>query len=151
MDLESIVSKVEKKFPESILETSTFREEITLQVRAEDILPLCRFFYDDPEFSFNFLTDLCGADLYPRDPRFQIIYHLCAMKTKQRLRLKISLPETNPHVASVISVWKAANWLEREAFDMYGIRFDGHPDLRRILLTPDWQGHPLRKDYPLQG
>ena len=151
MDLENIVGKLKKKFPESILETSTFRDEVTLQVRAEDILPLCRFLHDDPDFSLNFLTDLCGVDLYPLDPRFQVIYHLCAMKTKQRLRLKISLPETNPHVASVVSVWKAANWLEREAFDMYGIRFDGHPDLRRILLTPDWQGHPLRKDYPLQG
>jgi NADH-quinone oxidoreductase subunit C len=151
MDLEKVVNKVKKNFPESILEASTFREEITLHVRADDILSLCRFLYDDAEFSFDFLTDLCGVDLYPREPRFQIIYHLCAMKTKQRLRLKISLPGTNPHVASVVSVWKAANWLEREAFDMYGIRFDGHPDLRRILLTPEWQGHPLRKDYPMQG
>jgi NADH-quinone oxidoreductase subunit C len=80
-----------------------------------------------------------------------VVYHLCSTKTRLRLRLKVSLPGKNPKIASVFPVWKAADWLEREAFDMYGITFAGHPDLRRILLTPDWQGYPLRKDYPLRG
>lgn len=151
MDLDGLVSKVKEKFPESILDASTFRGEVTLHLRAEDILPLCRLLHDDPELSFDYLTDLCGVDHYPHEPRFQIVYHLCTMKKRDRLRLKVFLPDGPPRIASVVSVWKAANWLEREAFDMFGITFLGHPDLRRILLTPDWEGHPLRKDYPLRG
>jgi NADH-quinone oxidoreductase subunit C len=151
MDLDGLVSKVKEKFPESTLDASTFREEVTLHLRAEDILPICRLLHDDPELSFDYLTDLCGVDHYPHEPRFQIVYHLCAMKKRRRLRLKVFLPDGPPRIASVVSVWNAANWLEREAFDMFGITFLGHPDLRRILLTPDWEGHPLRKDYPLRG
>lgn len=151
MDLEVLTSKVQKKFPESVLGASSFRGENTLIIRVEDILPICRFLRDDPELSYDFLTDLCGVDFYPREPRFEVIYHLCAMKTKSRLRLKTSLPGTAPHLTSVVSVWKGADWMEREVFDMFGIKFDGHPDLRRILLTPDWEGYPLRKDYPLRG
>ena len=151
MDLDGVVSKVKKNFPDSILDASSFRGENTLHLRAEDILPICRFLHDDPELSFDYLTDLCGVDHYPHEPRFQVVYHLCAMKTRGRLRLKVSLPDVAPQVASVVSVWKAADWLEREAYDMFGIAFVEHPDLRRILLTPDWEGHPLRKDYPLRG
>jgi len=151
MDLDGIVSKVKEDFPESILDVSTFRGEITLHLRTQDLLPICRLLHDDRELSYDYLTDLCGVDYYPQEPRFQVIYHLCAMGTRHRLRLKVSLPGVSPRVASVVSVWKGANWLEREAFDMFGITFDGHPDLRRILLTPDWEGHPLRKDYPLRG
>ena len=151
MDLEGLTNKIKKNFPESVLEVSNFREENTLVLRAEDILPLCRFLHDDPELGFDFLTDLCGVDYYPREPRFEVIYHLCATKSRNRLRLKASLSGTAPHLNSVASVWKAAGWMEREAFDMLGIIFDGHPDLRRILLTPDWEGYPLRKDYPLRG
>jgi len=101
--------------------------------------------------AFDFLIDLCGVDYLPREPRFQVVYHLCSTRTRLRLRLKASLPGTDPKIASVFSVWKSADWMEREAFDMYGITFAGHPDLRRILLTPEWQGYPLRKDYPLRG
>lgn len=151
MDLEVIVNKVKNNFLESVLEASTFRGENTLVLRAEDILPICRFLHDDPDLFFDYLTDLCGVDDYPHEPRFQVVYYLCAMKTRRRLRLKVSLPGMVPRIASVVSVWKAANWLEREAFDMFGIIFLEHPDLRRILLTPDWEGHPLRKDYPLRG
>ena len=151
MHLDGLVSKVKEKFPESILDASTFRGEITLHLRAEDILPICRFLHDDPEMSFDYLTDLCGVDNYPHEPRFQVVYLLCAMKTRDRLRLKVSLPGSDPRISSVFSVWKGADWLEREAFDMFGITFLEHPDLRRILLTPDWEGHPLRKDYPLRG
>jgi NADH-quinone oxidoreductase subunit C len=151
MDLEVITNRIKKNFPESVLEASSFRGENTLVLRAKDILPICRFLHDDPDLAFDFLTDLCGVDHYPREPRFEVIYHLCAMKTRSRLRLKTPLSGTAPHLASVVSVWKTAEWLEREAFDMLGITFDGHPDLRRILLTPDWKGYPLRKDYPLRG
>jgi NADH-quinone oxidoreductase subunit C len=151
MDQDGLVSKLKERFPESILDVSSFRGEITLHLRAGDILPVCRFLHDDPDLSFDYLTDLCGVDHYPQEPRFQVVYHLCAMKSRSRLRVKVSLPDGAPRIASVVSVWKAANWLEREAFDMFGITFVDHPDLRRILLTPDWEGHPMRKDYPLRG
>ena len=151
MDLEGIVGRIKEKFPESVLDVSTFRGETTLHLRAGDILPVCRFLHDDPEMAFAYLVDLCGVDDYPREPRFLAVYHVGSLKTRLRLRLKVSLPGDSPRLSSVFSVWKAADWLEREAFDMYGITFQGHPDLRRILLTPEWKGHPLRKDYPLRG
>lgn len=151
MNLEELTHKIKGKFPESILTATDFRDEYTLVLRPEDLLPVCRFLHDDPELAFDFLIDLCGVDHYPREPRFEVIYHLCATKSRSRLRLKTSLPGDPPRVPSVVSVWKAAGWMEREAFDLLGILFDGHPDLRRILLTPDWEGHPLRKDYPLRG
>ncbi len=149
--MESIHAIVKKKFPESILESFSFRGEITLHLATRSILPVCRFLHDEPELSYDYLIDLCGVDDYPLEPRFQVVYHLCAMKNRDRLCLKVFLPGANPEVDSVISVWKGANWLEREVFDMFGIIFNGHPDLRRILLTPEWEGHPLRKDYPLRG
>jgi NADH-quinone oxidoreductase subunit C len=120
MDQDGLVSKLKEKFPESILDVSSFRGEITLHLRSGDILPVCRFLRDDPELSFDYLTDLCGVDNYPQEPRFLVVYHLCAMKSRSRLRLKVSLPDGAPRIASVVSVWKAANWLEREAFDMFG-------------------------------
>ena len=151
MDWEKGLERIKKSFPESILEVATFREETTLYLRPQDILPVCRFLHDDPELAFDYLVDLCGVDYYPREPRFQVVYFVSSMKTKARIRLKVSLPGESPRVSSVFSVWRAADWLEREAFDMYGITFQGHPDLRRILLTPEWKGYPLRKDYPLRG
>jgi len=151
MDLETLTDKIKKNFPGSILEATTFRGENTLVLRAADLLPVCRFLHDDPELDYDFLADLCGADHYPLEPRFEVIYHLVAMKNRSRLRLKVALSGPTPKISSVVSVWKGANWLEREAFDMFGIIFDGHPDLRRILLAPDWEGYPLRKDYPLRG
>jgi NADH-quinone oxidoreductase subunit C len=151
MDLEGIVDRVKQKFPESVLQVTPFRGETTLQLRAEDILPVCNWLHDDPEMGFDYLVDLCGVDDHPREPRFQVVYLVGSMRTRLRLRLKVSLPGESPEVSSVVSVWKGANWLEREAYDMFGISFHGHPDLRRILLTPEWKGHPLRKDYPLRG
>jgi NADH-quinone oxidoreductase subunit C len=151
MDWEGIVDRVKQKFPESVLQVTPFRGETTLHLRAEDLLSVCNWLRDDPAMSFDYLVDLCGVDDYPREPRFQVVYLVGSMKTKLRLRLKVSLPGESPAVSSVVSVWKGANWLEREAYDMFGISFPGHPDLRRILLTPEWKGHPLRKDYPLRG
>jgi len=151
MDLDSIVNRVKESFPGSLLQAAVFRGEITLHLRSEDILPVCRFLQNDSQLAFDYLVDLFGVDFHPRDPRFQVVYHLCSLKTKERLWLKVSLPAQAPRVASLTPVWKAADWLEREAFDMFGITFEGHPDLRRILLPPDWQGNPLRKDYPLRG
>jgi NADH/F420H2 dehydrogenase subunit C len=151
MDLEKVVERIQQAFPEAVLRVSSFRGETTLHLRAEDLLPVCRFLHGDPESAFDYLVDLCGADDHPGEPRFQVVYHLASLKTKLRLRLKIFLPGESPRASSVVPVWKGADWLEREAYDMYGITFEGHPDLRRILLTPEWEGYPLRKDYPLRG
>lgn len=151
MVLEEITQKIAEKFPEAVRGTSSFRGEDTILLRSDDISKVCQYLHDDPDLSFNYLTDLCGVDYYPQEPRFEVVYHLCSLKTRRRLRLKVSLPGDSPRLPSVTSVWKGAEWLEREAYDLLGITFVGHPDLRRILLPPDWQGHPLRKDYPLRG
>jgi len=151
MDPEALVNKIKNKLPEAVVGSARFRGETTLQIRPQDILSVCRFLHEEPDCAFDYLVDLCGADHLPREPRFEVVYLLRSMKTKDLLRLKASLPGSSPRISSVFSVWKAADWMEREAFDMFGIVFEGHPDLRRILLTPEWEGHPLRKDYPLRG
>ena len=100
---------------------------------------------------YLFLSDVTAVDRYPTEPRFEIVYHLLCYDRKECLRLKCRLPGEAPEIESVTGVWSAANWYEREVFDMFGIRFTGHPDLRRILMPEDWEGHPLRKDYPVTG
>jgi NADH-quinone oxidoreductase subunit C len=99
----------------------------------------------------DFLSDLCGVDYPERKSRFEIVYNLCSLKHGHRIRIKALIPEDNPSIDSVVSIWSGANWHEREACDMFGIVFNGHPDLRRILMPEEWNGFPLRKNYPLQG
>ena len=142
------LTRLKEKFPELILETVEFRGELTIVVKREDIVPVCNFLRDDPELSFNFLSDLCGVDYMGRKPRFDVVYHLYSLDKKHRVRLKVKVEE-GENVSSVTSVWSTANWFEREVFDLFGMEFDGHPDLRRIVLPEDWEGHPLRKDFPL--
>lgn len=144
------IKKLNEKFPDSISEVKTFREEVTVTVVKNNIYEICKFLYSDPDLQYDFLTDLCGVDLFPRIPRFEVIYLLYSMKNNQRLRLKAKVEETES-IRSVESIWKAANWAEREAYDLFGIPFENHPDLRRILLWDDYEGHPLRKDYPVKG
>lgn len=147
--MENLIStKLKEKFPESTLEISEFRGELTIVVKKEDMVPLCTFLRDDPDFSFNLLSDLCGVDYLGRKPRFDVVYHLYSLDKNHRLRLKVKVEE-GESVPSVTSVWNTANWHEREVFDLFGITFDGHPDLSRILLPEDWEGYPLRKDFPL--
>jgi len=116
-------------------------------VRREALAEVALALRDDPEHRFDLLLDLCGVDYPEREERFEAVYHLCSLPLGRRLRLKVPLPEEDPVLPSLIGVWKAANWFEREAWDMFGIRFDGHPNLRRILTHEAFQGHPLRKDY----
>jgi NADH-quinone oxidoreductase subunit C len=144
------LKKLKEKFPSFVLEEKTFRGEVTVTVPKGRILEICQFLYSDPDLSYLFLTDLCGLDFFPDTPRFGMAYLLYSMKNNERLRLKARIAE-GESIASVESVWKAANWLEREAFDLFGIVFDNHPDPRRILLWEGHEGHPLRKDYPLEG
>jgi NADH-quinone oxidoreductase subunit C len=144
------VKKLQEKFPTSVLEVKTFRDEVNVTVQKKDILNICKFLYSDPDLQYQMLTDLCGVDFFPEQPRFEVVYLLYSMKNQKRLRVKIKVVDSES-VSSVESIWKAANWLEREVYDLFGISFDNHPDLRRILLWDGYEGHPLRKDFPVEG
>lgn len=124
--------------------------EVTVTVPKLHIAEVCAYLKSNQ--GFNMLADLCGADRGPEeDPRFEVNYHLFSTTHHKRLRMKVLLSEDEPNVPTVVNVWKTADWHERETFDLLGITFDGHPDLRRILLPSDFDGHALRKDYPLRG
>jgi NADH-quinone oxidoreductase subunit C len=124
--------------------------EITVFVPADRISDVCCFLRDDQQF--DLLADICGADNGPEaEPRFEVNYHLFSTVHHKRLRLKVLLSEDSPVVATVTHIWRTADWHERETYDLMGVKFDGHPDLRRILLPSDFDGHALRKDYPLRG
>ncbi|MGQ9648430.1 MAG: NADH-quinone oxidoreductase subunit C [Thermodesulfobacteriota bacterium] len=145
-----ILKKLQERFPNAILEVKTFRNETTVSVPKKEIVEICRFLHSDPDLQFHLLTDLCGVDHFPQTPRFELVYHLCSIQMNQRLRLKTRVGE-NESISSVESVWKVANWYEREAYDLLGIAFENHSDLRRIMLWDGYEGHPLRKDFPVEG
>jgi NADH-quinone oxidoreductase subunit C len=127
------------------------REEMSIFVERSSIREACALLRDDPRCPFNFLSDVTCVDWYPSEPRFEVIYHLLSIPQKERVRLKVRLGSDSPALESVTSVWPAANYFEREVFDLFGIRYNGHPYLRRIQMPEDWEGHPLRKDYPVEG
>ncbi len=141
------ISAVESRF--KVLSKTEFRGETSLSLAPEVIAEACLFCRD--ELGFNFLTDLSGLDHFGEDPRFEVVYELYNMERGEWLRLKVRVSEDQPEVPTVTGVWATADWHEREAFDMYGIRFTGHPDLRRILMWDGYPFHPLRKDFPLGG
>jgi len=150
VEAKSWIDKVRGQVGTSVLKVETFRDETTLVVDKEGIVEVFGFLKNDPDLSYDYLTDLCGVDYEPRKPRFEVVYQLCSTKFDRRLRVKIPLEE-GESLASVESIWKAANWYERETFDMLGIRFENHPDLRRILTYDGFEGYPLRKDFPVKG
>jgi NADH-quinone oxidoreductase subunit C len=125
------------------------RGELTLEIARQKIVNVCRFLRD--ELRFVRLSTVTGVDWYPEEPRFEVVYHLHSLDRNERLRLKCRVPGSDPEIDSVTGVWRGANWFERETFDLFGVRFRNHPDLRRIMLPDDWQGHPLRKDYNVTG
>jgi NADH-quinone oxidoreductase subunit C len=127
------------------------REEMSITLERSALRGACAVLRDDPQCPFNFLSDVTCVDWYPSEPRFEIIYHLLSISRKERLRLKVRLGNDAPAVESVTSVWPAANFFEREVYDLFGVRFTGHPYLRRIQMPENWEGHPLRKDYPVEG
>jgi NADH-quinone oxidoreductase subunit C len=127
------------------------RDEMTLYVERSAIREACALLRDDPACPFNYLSDITCVDWYPSEPRFHVVYHLFSIPKKERVRLKVKLNGDAPALESVTSVWPGANYFEREVFDLFGIRFTGHPYLRRLLMPEDWEGHPLRKDYPVEG
>jgi NADH-quinone oxidoreductase subunit C len=128
-----------------------FRGETTVIVPRQHLLAAAEYLAGEPSLKFSFLSDLSAVDRFPLDPRFEVNYHLLSIEKRLRLRLKVKLSGNDPVVHSVTPIWPTANWHERETFDLFGIQFSGHPDLRRILLPDDWEGYPLRKDYPTEG
>jgi NADH-quinone oxidoreductase subunit C len=143
------VIKLKEKFASSVLDAKEFRGEVTVTVKKEDIVAICRFLRD--ELRYNLLTDVTAVDYLGQEPRFMVVYNLYSIPNKDRLRVKAAVAEGDCTIDTVTALWDSADWVERETFDLFGITFTGHPDLRRILMTDDWVGHPLRKDYPLQG
>jgi NADH-quinone oxidoreductase subunit C len=127
------------------------REEMTIYIDRAYLRETCAILKENPACPFNFLSDITCVDWYPSEPRFEVIYHLLSIPKKERVRLKVRLNSASPVVDSLTSVWAGANYFEREVFDLFGTRFSGHPYLRRILMPEDWEGHPLRKDYPVEG
>ncbi len=127
------------------------RDELTVWIERGSIREACVTLKEDPEVQINFLSDLTCVDWYPSEPRFEVVYHLLSHANKERLRIKVKLPASDPSLESITSVWPAANFFEREVYDLFGVRFHGHPDLRRLLMPENWEGHPLRKDYPVEG
>ena len=123
---------------------------INLYVQPADVIPVLQALRDREDLRFELLSEMTAADFWPREPRFEVIYILVSIEHRLRLRLKVRLPGDDPHVATASVLWPAANWLEREIWDMFGIAFDGHPDPRRLLMPEDWEGFPARKDYPVQ-
>ena len=151
--MHTLLTKLKDRFPEDVL---AVREEgsyndLVAQVRAPAIPQVARFLHDDPEAAFDMITDICSVD-YPEDEeRFEVIYLLKSLPHNHRLRLKARLPADDPTIPTVTTVWKGANFMEREVYDLMGIKFAGHPDLRRILMPHEFTAFPLRKDYPLRG
>lgn len=144
------VIRLKEKFASSIVDVAEFRGEVTVTVASNDILDVLSFLKGS--LGFNLLTDLTAVDyLGKKVERYMMVYHLFSIPNKDRLRIKAAVTESECSIQSATQVWQTANWLEREVFDLFGINFENHPDLRRILMAPDWEGHPLRKDYPLQG
>ncbi len=143
-----VLTKLHEKFGDAIVATHSDFGDHTAIVRREKIVEICTFLRDDPALRFDFAMDVTGVDYLGEEPRFEVVYHLYSLEKKHRVRIKARVPEDDPVIDSVVPVWVGADWYEREAYDMYGIVFRGHPNLKRILLYESFVGHPLRKDYP---
>jgi NADH-quinone oxidoreductase subunit C len=148
------VAFLRERFADALIDVAERLGETTIVVRPDAIVEVCRALRDDPALQYNFLSTITAVDWLEREPRYDVVYHLMSLSTRALVRLKIRVGDDErpePEAPSVTGVWLAANWYEREVFDLFGIRFAGHPDLRRIEMPDDWVGHPLRKDYPLTG
>ena len=148
--LQALAEAAKAALPDAILDTKIAVGELTLVAKREKLTQLLLLLRDDPAWRFKILIDICGADYPDRAERFEVVYHLLSVHKNLRVRVKISTDAATP-VPSIVDLFPAANWYEREAFDLYGVLFEGHPDLRRILTDYGFRGHPLRKDFPLTG
>ena len=152
-DLEQnpIIAKIRAWRPEAVAGVNSFRGELTVNIYPEHIRALGEFLRTDSDLAFTYLSDVTGVDRFPIEPRFELNYHLLSIPKRAIVRLRVRLPGAEPVIDSVVDIWPTANWHEREIFDLFGIRFEGHPNLKRMLLPDDWEGYPLRKDYPVEG
>ena len=160
MDATPVLDVLHNAVPDARIEAASSADMPTIYVDREHLIDVSQALCDLPALQFMFLADVTAVDFFPREPRYEIVYHVACVgeayahpdgaAPARRLRMKVRLPAADPRIASVTSVWPTAGWPEREVFDLFGITFEGHPDLRRILMTDDWEGHPLRKDYPVQ-
>jgi NADH-quinone oxidoreductase subunit C len=149
---EENIANLRQRFGDAITDVHERLGEVSLVVGRDHLVEICRYLRDDPTYRFNLLSDLCGVDWgIDADPRFQVNYHLYSIPNMTRIRLKVLVGEDDPTVPTVSGVWKTADWHERETYDFFGIVFEGHPDLRRILMPEEFQWHPLRKDFPVRG
>ena len=146
----SPLSILKEAFPDGVLETGLPQGDTTAVVHPEWLSRVMAFLKTDPRLQFDMLVDITAVDYLGRKPRFDLVYHLLSLSRQSRIRVKVRTDEGEPGVASLTGLWGSANWLEREVWDMFGIRFSGHPNLRRILLYEEFEGHPLRKDYPIR-
>jgi NADH-quinone oxidoreductase subunit C len=151
MDNQTVLGALKSRFGDAILESKEFRGELTVVVPKEKIVDVCTFLKNDPALTYDFLSDLCGIDMFTPTNRFGVIYNVLSLKNRHRFRIRTFTDETDPEVPSVTGVWGTANAHERETFDMFGIVFEGHPDLRRMYMPEDFEYFPLRKDFPLMG
>ena len=152
-DLETnpVLHKLREFDSGAVERAEVFRGELTVFIQAGHLRQVCEFLRDEPGLSFKYLSDVTAVDRYPNEPRFEMVYHLLSLETGERLRLKAPVPGDDPSIESMTPIWPGAEAFECEMYDLFGIYFEGHPDLRRILLPDDWEGHPLRKDYPTEG
>lgn len=146
-----IIQKLKEQFSHNIEATNEFRGDLTVQVRKSSLLKVGEFLKDDPDLAFDLIVDLLGVDMYRPEGRFEVVYNLYSLKNNKYLRLKIVVEEDDCIAPSVTSIWSGADWHERETYDMFGIKFTGHPDLRRMYMPEEYQYFPLRKDFPLMG
>jgi NADH-quinone oxidoreductase subunit C len=147
-----IAEKIKEKFPDQVVDVAEFRDQVSVIVKKGQSAAILRYLHDDPHLSLDHLQDLTAVDyLNKKDVRFEVVYNLYSIKYRHAIRIRAQVPDNDLKISSVVPIWEGADWHERECFDMFGIDFVGHPDLRRILMPEDWEGHPLRKDYPLAG
>src|SRR5688572_18203195 len=159
MDATDVLQILRTRVPDASLDEASGVDMPAITVDREHIVEVCQVLRDDPDLQFALLVDVTAADYLPATPRYEVVYLLACLGAAyatglpapaRRLRVKARVPDSDPRIASVVSVFPGAGWPEREVFDLFGILFDGHPDMRRILMPEDWEGHPLRKDYPVQ-
>jgi NADH-quinone oxidoreductase subunit C len=146
-----IVEKLRSFAPAAVLQTDEFRGDLTVTVARNDIVRVGEYLKNDPALAFDMIIDLLGVDMYRPEDRFEVVYTLYSLKNRKYLRLKVRVDEQDPVLPSVTGVWAGANWHERETFDMFGLKFAGHPDLRRLYMPEEFEYYPLRKDFPTMG
>ena len=148
MLVEQVIQELRQRYPAEVVDAYPFADQWNVLLRRDRIVEICKDLRDDPQLRFNHLADLTAVDYLPKKPRFEVVYNLYSLEFRQRVRLKVPLEESDLWVDSLAPLWRAADFLEREVYDLFGITFRNHPNLKRIMMADDWEGHPLRKDYP---